>query len=168
MKITHTEIYKLTIPMEPFVIATEVCSATQNIFIRIHTDEGIIGMGECSAFPMLVGETQNTCFEIAKDFARITKGLNPLNISYVLKLLDQYIAFNSTIKSAWDLALHDLSAKAAGLPLYSFLGGTKKDIHTDLTIGIDTPEKMAEKAIRFVADGVKIIKVKLGKMEKKM
>jgi hypothetical protein len=163
MKITHTEIFKLTIQMEPFVIATEVCSATQNIFIRIHTDEGIIGMGECSAFPMLVGETQNTCFEIAKDFARITKGLNPLDISGILKLLDQYIAFNSTIKSAWDIALNDISAKASGLPLYSFLGGIKKDIHTDLTIGIDTPEKMAEKARQFVANGVTIIKVKLGK-----
>jgi L-alanine-DL-glutamate epimerase-like enolase superfamily enzyme len=51
MKITHTEIYKLTIKMEPFVIATEVSYYTQNIFIRIHTDQGITGMGECSAFP---------------------------------------------------------------------------------------------------------------------
>jgi len=163
MKITHTEIYKLTIPMEPFVIATEVCSATQNIFIRIHTDEGIVGMGECSAFPMLVGETQNTCFEIAKHFGRITKGLDPLNTIGILSLLDQYIAFNSTIKSAWDIALHDLAAKSMGLPLFAFLGGTKKDIHTDLTIGIDTPEKMAEKAKQYVANGVTIIKVKLGK-----
>ncbi|MGB4771546.1 MAG: dipeptide epimerase [Chitinophagaceae bacterium] len=166
MKITHTEIYKLTIKMEPFVIATEVSYYTQNIFIRIHTDEGITGMGECSAFPMLVGETQNTCFEVAKDFARITKGMDPLDIEGVIKTLHQYIAFNSTIKSAWDLALHDLAAKKAGLPLYKFLGGKKKTIQTDLTIGIDTPEVMAQKAVEFVADGVKIIKVKLGKKGK--
>lgn len=51
MKISKTEIYKLTIKMEPFVIATEVSYYTQNIFIRIHTDEGITGMGECSASP---------------------------------------------------------------------------------------------------------------------
>ncbi|MFN5648804.1 MAG: dipeptide epimerase, partial [Sphingobacteriales bacterium] len=140
MKITGTEIYKLTIKMEPFVIATEVSYYTQNIFIRIHTDEGITGMGECSAFPMLVGETQNTCFEVAKDFARITKGMDPLDIEGVLKTLHQYIAFNSTIKSAWDLAMHDLAAKKAGLPLYKFLGGEKKTIQTDLTIGIDTPD----------------------------
>lgn len=149
--------------MEPFVIATEVSYYTQNVFIRIHTDEGITGMGECSAFPMLVGETQNTCYEVAKDFARITKGKDPLDIQGIMKELDQYIAFNSTIKSAWDLALHDLAAKHAGLPLYKFLGGTKKIIQTDLTIGIDDPERMAQKAIEFVADGVRIIKVKLGK-----
>jgi L-Ala-D/L-Glu epimerase len=163
MKITKTEIFKLTIKMEPFVIATEVSYYTQNIFIRIHTDDGITGMGECSAFPMLVGETQNTCYEVAMDFARMTKGKDPLDIEGRMQELHQYIAFNSTIKSAWDLALHDLSAKHAKLPLYKFLGGEKKVIQTDLTIGIDTPVAMAKKAVAFVADGVKIIKVKLGK-----
>jgi len=163
MKITQTEIYKLTIKMEPFVIATEVSYFTQNIFIRIRTDEGLTGMGECSAFPMLVGETQNTCFEVAKDFARITRGKDPLAIESRMQELHQYIAFNSTIKSAWDLALHDLSAKHADVPLYRFLGGEKRAIQTDLTIGIDRPENMALKARQFVAEGVRIIKVKLGK-----
>jgi L-alanine-DL-glutamate epimerase-like enolase superfamily enzyme len=163
MKITQTEIYKLTIKMEPFVIATEVSYYTQNVFIRIHTDKGITGMGECSAFPMLVGETQNTCFEVAKDFARITLHKNPLLIEERLNELHQYIAFNSTIKSAWDMALHDISAKEAQLPLYAFLGGQKKDIYTDLTIGIDSPTAMADKARQFIKDGVTIIKVKLGK-----
>jgi len=149
--------------MEPFVIATEVSYYTQNIFIRIHTDKGITGMGECSAFPMLVGETQNTCFEVAKDFARISLGKDPLDIEARMQELHDYIAFNSTIKSAWDMALHDIAAKHAGLPLYKYLGGMRKTIMTDLTIGIDTPESMQQTAREFVADGVKIIKVKLGK-----
>lgn len=163
MKILKTEIYKLTIQMEPFVIATEVCTSTQNIFIRIHTDEGIVGMGECSAFPMLVGETQNTCFEVAKDFAHLTKGKDPLHIEERLLELDQYIAFNTTIKSAWDMALLDIISKSKGIPLYKHLGGTLKNIETDLTIGIDKPEKMAEKARIYTQNGVRILKVKLGK-----
>jgi L-alanine-DL-glutamate epimerase-like enolase superfamily enzyme len=61
------------------------------------------------------------------------------------------------------MALHDIAAKAMGMPLYKFLGGQKKKIQTDLTIGINTPEIMAEKAIAFVEQGVRIIKVKLGK-----
>ena len=71
MTITRTEIFKLTISMEPFVIATETCYYTQNVFIRVHTDSGLVGMGECSAFPLLVGETQNTCYEVAQDFAKL-------------------------------------------------------------------------------------------------
>jgi L-alanine-DL-glutamate epimerase-like enolase superfamily enzyme len=59
--------------------------------------------------------------------------------------------------------LYDIASKAANQPLYAFLGGAKKEIQTDLTIGISTPEKMAETAIAFVTQGVKIIKIKLGK-----
>lgn len=152
--------------MEPFVIATETSYYTQNIFIRIHTNEGITGVGECSAFPMLVGETQNTCYEVAKDFARMLRGWNPLEIEQCLKLLDDYISNNTSIKSAFDMAFYDISSKAANLPLYQFLGGQRKTIQTDLTIGIAEPQKMANTAVKYVKDGVKIIKVKLGKNAK--
>jgi L-alanine-DL-glutamate epimerase-like enolase superfamily enzyme len=166
MTILQTGIYKLSIPMHPFTIATGTMNYAQNIFIRIHTDAGYYGVGECSAFPMIVGETQATCFEMAKDFATLWKGKNALSIEERMKELDNFTAFNATIKSAFDMALYDLSAKAAGQPLYVYLGGRKKDIETDLTIGIDTPEKMAQKAIQFKKDGVRMIKIKLGKNAK--
>ena len=166
MKITHTEIFKLTIPMEPFVIATETSYYAQNLFIRIHTDEFITGMGECSAFPMLVGETQSTCFEVAQDLANIIKDKDPLAIEERMGEMNDYIAFNTTVKSAFDIALHDIAAKAKGLPLYRLLGGHLKTIQTDLTIGIAEPGKMASTATEFIRNGVKTIKVKLGKNAK--
>jgi len=163
MIISHIHIYKLSIPMVPFTIATGTMQFAQNMFIRIHTNEGIVGVGECSAFPMIVGETQNTCFEMAKDFAQLWKGKNPLAIEERLAELDLFTVGNYTAKSAFDLALYDIAAKAAHQPLYAYLGGQKKDIESDLTIGINSPEKMAEQAVEFVANGVNIIKVKLGK-----
>jgi L-alanine-DL-glutamate epimerase-like enolase superfamily enzyme len=136
----------------------------QNIFIRVHTDAGMYGVGECSAFPMIVGETQATCFEMAKDFAALWKNKNAAAIEERLQELHSFTAFNATIKSAFDMALYDLAAKAAGQPLYRFLGGiSKKELETDLTIGIDTPENMAARAVDFVKRGVRIIKIKLGK-----
>ena len=39
MKITKTEIYKYSIPMVPFTIATGTMHFAQNIFIRVYTDE---------------------------------------------------------------------------------------------------------------------------------
>lgn len=163
MIITDTEIYKFSIPMQPFTIATGTMHYAQNIFIRVHTDEGIFGVGECSAFPMIVGETQATCFAMAHDFAGIWKGKNALDITERMNELHDYTAFNATIKSAFDMALYDIAAKAAQQPLYKFLGGNKKELETDLTIGIASPEKMAETAADFVQKGVRIIKVKLGK-----
>ncbi|MDB5106377.1 MAG: dipeptide epimerase [Fibrobacteres bacterium] len=163
MKISHIEIFKLALPMEPFVIATEVATVAQNTFLRIHADEGPVGMGECSAFPMLVGETQATCFEVAKDFARFLKGKDPLDIEGCMNGLHARLAFNTTIKSAFDMALHDLAAKAAGMPLYRFLGGARREIITDFTIGIGAPGAMAGKALAAVAKGAATLKLKLGK-----
>src|SRR6202012_4570544 len=163
MTILHTDIYNFSIPMHQFTIATGTMHYAQNILIRVHTDAGYYGIGECSAFPMIVGETQATCFEMAKDFAALWKGQDALYIEARMQDLHDYTAFNATIKSAFDMALHDLAAKAAGQPLYRYLGGKKKEIETDLTIGIGTPEEMAQTAVRFKADGVRIIKIKLGK-----
>ncbi len=163
MNITHTQIWKFSIPMHPFTIATGTMHFAQNIFIRVHTDAGIYGVGECSAFPMIAGETQATCFEMARDFAAVWKNRNAAAIEERMQELHAFTAFNSTIKSAFDMALFDLAAKRAGQPLYQFLGGQRKELETDLTIGIDTPEKMAAAAIDFVHRGVRIIKVKLGK-----
>ena len=166
MKIIKTEIYKYPIPMVPFTIATGTMHFAQNIFIRIHTDDGIIGVGECSAFPMIAGETQNTCFEMAKDFAELWKGKDALNIAERLNELHLFIAGNYTAKSAFDMALYDIAAKHAKQPVYQVLGGSKKAIESDLTIGIDTPESMASTALDFVQKGVRMIKVKLGKNPK--
>ena len=163
MRIVETAIYKFSIPMHPFTIATGTMEFAQNIFIRIQTDAGITGVGECSAFPMIVGETQNTCFEMAKDFARLWKGKDPVHINNRVNELHAFTAFNNTIKSAFEMALFDIASKYAGQPLYQFLGGEKRALETDLTIGIGAPEHMAAQAKEFVGRGVRILKIKLGK-----
>jgi L-alanine-DL-glutamate epimerase-like enolase superfamily enzyme len=164
MQITHIDIFRFSIPMHPFTIATGTMEEAQNIFIRVHTDAGYYGVGESSAFPMIVGETQATGFAMARDFARLWKGADPLDIPARMQQLHLFTAGNFTIKSAFDMALYDIAAKAASLPLYQFLGGSsKKPLETDLTIGIAAPEEMAAMARDFVHRGVRIIKIKLGK-----
>lgn len=163
MKITYTEIYRFSIPMEPFVIATGTMDYAQNTFVRIHTDNGFYGVGECSAFPMIVGETQDTCLVLAREFARLWKGKDPSAIDERLAELDAFVAKNPTVKSAFDMALHDLAAKHEGIPLYRYLGGTMREIVTDITVGISSPVEMAEKAAAFKAQGAEVLKVKLGK-----
>ncbi len=163
MTITHTDIYRFSIPMEPFTIATGTMNYAQNVFIRVHTDNEVYGAGECSAFPMITGETQDTCLTMARSFAALWKGKDALAIEARLQQLHSFAAFNGTIKSAFDIALYDIAAKNAGLPLYRYLGGSRKLIETDITVGIYSPEEMAEKALNFKNSGASTIKVKLGK-----
>ncbi len=150
--------------MVPFTISNSTMLYAQNVLIKVYTDADITGMGECSAFPMIAGETQDTCLVLAKEFALLWIGKDALDIGGRLKELDMFIAGNHTIKSAFDMALYDIAAKAAGLPLYKYLGGNYFEPESDLTIGISSAETMAEQAIDFVENKqANILKVKLGK-----
>ena len=164
MKITEIEIYKLNIPLlQPFVISIGKYDSATNILIKIKTDTEHVGYGECSPLVNLVGETQSTEFELAKNFAFVLKNKNPLELEDRLNDLEKSIPGNYTIKSAFDMALYDLASKNAGVPLYRFLGGSNsRDIYTDMTVSIASPEKMASDALRFKNDGFPSIKLKLG------
>lgn len=163
VNIQYIDIYRFSIVMEPFTIATGTMNYAQNTLVRVATNTGIIGVGECSAFPMIVGETQDTCLVMAREFARLWKGQNALDIPARLQQLHDFTAGNTTVKSAFDMALYDIAAKNEGLPLYQFLGGSRKEVESDITIGIGEPEVMAQKALEFKQSGARIIKVKLGK-----
>ncbi|TAD81971.1 MAG: dipeptide epimerase [Bacteroidetes bacterium] len=164
MTITRINIYRLSIPMVPFTIATGTMNFAQNLYLEIHTSSGLVGVGECSAFPMIVGETQDTCFALAQNFAQLWKGKNAADIEARLAELDLFVAQNHTVKSAFDMALYDLAAKQQNLPLFAYLGGQYFEPESDLTVGINSPKVMAEQALDFVTNKqATILKIKVGK-----
>ncbi len=164
IQITQIEIYKLSIPLkEPFIISLGTIYNAENIIVVLRTNKSINGFGECSPFMTINGENQSTCFAVGELLARKLKGKNPLPIEGYMNVMDKTIYGNSSIKSAFDIALHDIAAQHAGIPLYKFLGGTKpKKLITDYTISLDTPEKMANDALKIKESGYRVIKVKLG------
>jgi len=74
--------------------------------------------------------------------------------------MDAALRWNGAAKCAVDIALHDLAAKVAGAPLHRFLNLSAEIPPTDFTIGIDTPEVVAERARR--AGNFPALKIKLG------
>ncbi|MGH2649101.1 MAG: dipeptide epimerase, partial [Ginsengibacter sp.] len=164
LQITQIELYKLVIPLkEPFVISLGTIYNAENIIVVIRTGNGIRGFGECSPFMTINGENQSTCFLVGEMLAKKLKGQNALNIEGCMNLMDKTIYANSSIKSAFDIALYDIAAQYAGIPLYKFLGGRQhKKLTTDYTISIGTPEKMANDALKIKESGYRVIKVKLG------
>ena len=162
--ITRIEIYQSRIKLkEPFVISLGTLEYAKNIIICIQTNQGIIGYGECSPFMTINGESMETCFTVGQYLSQVLIGKNPLNIEGCSKTMDQLIYGNSSIKSAFDIALHDIAAQVQGVPMYQFLGGRNdKVIQTDYTISLSTPGKMTKDALEIVNQGFEIIKVKLG------
>ncbi|GAB3951604.1 dipeptide epimerase [Spirosoma harenae] len=163
MKITSITLYRFDIPLKaPIAISLGTIEDARNILVEIQTDEGITGWGEGSPFWMIVGETQASGLAAADDMARLLVGKNPLDIEGCLTTLIRYLPGHPTTRSAFDMALYDIAAKTAQMPLYQFLGGTKKQLVTDETIYINTPERMVEDALRIQAKKAEAIKVKLG------
>jgi len=161
--ITKIDIYKFNIRYnQPFRVSLGLLDNAENILVRIHADNGLYGLGEGAPIWFIAGETQAIAFESAKVFARLLIGKDPLDIEARLKEMDAFLSNNTTAKCAFDMALYDLLGKVAGLPLYQLLGGSKRELYTDLTIGIDTPEAMARAALDIQQRGFPAIKVKLG------
>jgi len=162
--ITSIEIFKISIPLkQPFVISLGPIFSSDNLVVRLHTDIGLMGTGECSPFVTIMGETQASSYVIAQLLAKQLKGKNALDLPKRLKDIESSIAFNYTVKGAFDMALHDLAAKHAGQPLYEFLGGqVEKVMATDITVTLGTPDYMAMEAKRYKQMGFPVLKVKLG------
>jgi L-Ala-D/L-Glu epimerase len=161
--ILKVDVYPFSIPCTPFVISLGTLYEAQNVLIKITTEAGLIGFGEGCPFPMIASESQASSLAIANDFAKILIGKNALDIEDCMAALHQFVPQCYTTKSAFDMALYDIAAQNAGLPLYKFLNGENKTFITDETIVIGTPKEMAQRAETLVEKGAQFIKIKLGK-----
>jgi L-alanine-DL-glutamate epimerase-like enolase superfamily enzyme len=162
--IQQIELYKLSIPLiEPFITSLGRDDNAENVLVKIITKEGIIGFGECSPYMPINGESQDTCFIVGQYFAKLLKGKNALAIEECIAAMDKLIYGNTSIKSAFDMALYDIASQHAGVPLYKFIGGKNdKTITTDYTVSIGDPKKMAADAVKIKKEGYPAIKIKLG------
>ena len=165
LTISKIELHKISIPLiEPFVISLGPVYNAENTVVIIHTAEGITGWGECSPFMSINGESADTGLIVGRYFEKKLVGTNALDIEQRITDMDSVIYANNSIKSAFDMALYDIAAQNAGLPLYKFLGGEKsKPIFTDYTVSVGEVAKMAEDAVKIKERGFPVIKVKLGK-----
>jgi len=163
MRIVKAEIFAANLPLKsPFRIALGSSQATETLFIRLHTDDGPIGTGEANYLRPVVGESLSTGQAAATEYARFLMGENPLALKSLASQMRAFMPGNPTTRSALDMALYDIAAQSAGMPLHELLGGEKRTLITDVTVGIDVPQVMARNARNFVDRGFAAIKIKLG------
>lgn len=98
----------------------------QLLWLHVHTDEELIGLGETF---MSAGAVEAYLHE---DFAPLLIGRNPLAIDAISRDLVPYLGFRSTgvearAASCVDIALWDLFGKAVGQPVVQLLGGRTRD-----------------------------------------
>lgn len=162
MKITDIKFEKAAFKFEePFKVAFTVMEGFETLITIIETDEGITGYGEAGPLEFVTGDNLETAYIIGKEYRSRLIGENPLAIERIHKIMDAY-AHNTAIKAAIDIACYDIASKKMGVPLYQYLGGSENVIESDVTIGIGTPDHMAEQSAKWAQKGWSMLKIKLG------
>lgn len=165
MIITQICIYKLDISYSrPTKVAIGAINAAQNVVVKITTDNGLIGWGEASPFACITGDSQATSYQVAQQLANCILGKNPLAIEARMQDINSLTAGEPSIRSAFDIALYDIACKAANMPLYQFLGGERRQLRTDCTIGIqESVEETVALAQTMLDQKFDAIKMKVGR-----
>jgi L-alanine-DL-glutamate epimerase-like enolase superfamily enzyme len=133
------------------------------VIVELRDDRvpGLVGVGE--GYPdAFYGETPATMVAVWPLLLRAIgePDLTVDGLTAAAEAMTASIANHGAAKCAIDIALHDLAAKVAEMPIYEFLGLSSELPPTDFTIGIDTPAIVAERAAQ--AARFPTLKIKLG------
>jgi galactonate dehydratase len=166
MKINRVEIFDIHCPKR---------TMWNPIFVRIHTDEGLSGVGEAGlAYDLGHSAAAHMIKEIAE---AMLIGFNPMNTELLWSrmLRESFWGLGGgpvlyAAMSAIDTALWDIKGKIFGVPVYQLLGGKTNgklrtyasqlqfDWDKEIT-KLTHPEQYAEAALKAVAEGYDAVKV---------
>lgn len=162
-RIRDIEIFPFVLPVkETIKIALGTDISAENIFVRLRTEDGVVGYGEASPYSPVTGETQLSDVAIGKSLANVVKGKDAFSLARIVAEMESFTPGNGSIKAALETALWDICGKVAGQPICNLVGCYRDSFETDLTVGIDTPEVMSAKAQHVVQQGFRTVKVKVG------
>ena len=140
------------------ITAVEAVPVDRYLFAKVHTDEGISGVGESGAW----GHLEASEAAINK-FGRYLMGKDPLRIEHHWQCMYRSGHFRGAAImgaiSALDIALWDIAGKRLGVPVHQLLGGKTRDkARVYYHVFGDTKEKLIQgvkdaKAAGFTAVG---------------
>jgi L-rhamnonate dehydratase len=167
MKITKVEAIELRLPEEE-VLEGKFSSAQDAVIVKIHTDEGIIGIGDSYSLPHTVKAMIEAPLSggSASGLARLLIGMNPLDIkpiNYMLQAKNIRLGRRGIVChaiAAIDIALWDIAGKYYKKPVYQLLGGAfhkKLRAYASILFGPDG-KSTGEIGRRWVNEGFTAVK----------
>ncbi len=148
MKLTW-EVTRLNLA-HTWTIARGSSDYKENVIVQLE-HQGITGYGE-AAPNVRYNETPDSTIEVLEQSIPLLEGADPWRYVDLGQSIQQLAEGQTAAKAALDIALMDWVAKALKVPYYRFLGLDPATAPiTTYSIGLATPEKIAEK-VRGAAD----------------
>jgi len=164
MNIRRLEAWPVRIRLsEPYTIAYETVTSTTQVFLRIETSAGIVGYGCAAPDFEVTGETGDSVMAVFDDVIfPAFKGSDPLRRARLMRRIRPRLENHPAARAMAEMALWDILGKCAGLPLYKVFGGFRHQMPTSVTIGILPVRETVAKALDYVHQGFRSLKIKGG------
>ncbi len=164
-KITRLHLWELALTSHtPYYMSDgKTCDTVTSIILQIDTDRGISGFGEVCAIPAYLPAFAGGVQAALTDSADALLGQDAIGGGCAMAAFESALKGHLYVKSAINMALWDITAKAAKLPLYALLGGRQNDtLPLYHSITCVAPDEMARIAKEAHAQGIRQFQVKLG------
>lgn len=164
MRITDIKLGYISVPLKkPFKTALRTVNSVEDVVVRIETNTGQVGYGEAPPTGAITGDTTGAIIGAIEDHIKKQLiGMDIENMEEIMLKLDKSVVRNTTAKAVVDIAIYDLYGQLYNAPVYKLLGGYRKEIITDITISVNSPEEMAKDSIEAINQGYKTLKIKVG------
>ncbi len=164
MKITHAAVTRERIALRhPFVTALRRTEAVEYVRLLLRTETGLEAAGSAPATQAVTGETLDSIEQRLRNTILPAIMNRPLDLDALLNNVRNCCRGSGSAKAAADTALHFLAAAEKGIPLFRMLGADRPaSLQTAVTVSLDTPESMRDKAAEAWHSGMHILKIKVG------
>lgn len=162
MRLVAIDLFIASLPeLRGVAPVTGSITTPETVLVRLTTETGLAGWGEAR------GVSDETPAGIV---ATLRDRLGPLVLgrslgerAALLERVDRTLRGNGAAKAALDIALHDLAARAAGVPLLGWLGGRRRPEVEGAEYLRDGPVEAAGVEARgHVARGFRVLRVRVG------
>jgi len=169
LKITEVELIPVDMPRKKVLTLARygnLGSGTpfEFVLVRVNTDEGLTGVGECPPLPPLSPESQPVVIDVLRRWlAPNVIGMDPFETEALWEKMDFLAPTYPMAKATIDNALWDIRGTSLDMPVYRLLGGSApEDIPNVGLIGIGEPHEVAEEAERMAKAGFACLRIKIG------
>jgi muconate cycloisomerase len=167
VKITRIETIPVRVPLKPGLTtrtAHGIHATSDYLIVRVHTDEGLVGLGEATVAPRWSGETSAGCRGLIQELLEPALiGLDPGQITQIRQMMDRVVKRNPFTKAGLEMACWDLLGKSLSVPLCRLLGGpVRARMPIKLVVGAFERADVVRLTELFLAMGVECLKVKTG------
>jgi muconate cycloisomerase len=159
-RIRSLEVFAVAVPFSRgFVLGSGAVGTPDQagsvIFVKLTTEDGVVGWGEQRALPTWSYETAETIAVVIKRHLEpILTELTPWDVELFHARANERLSPAVSngfpfARAAVDIAMHDAAGKLAGLPVHALLGGKIRDeIPLCSAIGVDHPSAVRERAVQ--------------------